>query len=359
MILLPFGPGTPSYISWRLDIRWIYIILFSFSITTLITPLIIKLGYRFKILDYPDERKLHKDPVPRIGGLAVILGFFISILRHSEPFTYRISYLPVFVASGFFIIHFLDDAGLKLSSALRFLLQVVISLIAAVMGLKITLIPHMPFENLIEVLITVIWITGITNAFNFLDGIDGLASGLSGIITFSMVFLAWKAYDVDASVILSALCGASIGFLVFNLTPARAFLGDSGSTFMGSLIASTAVLQSWAKEEEPLMAATLPVTLISIPIFDMTLTTLFRVIKGKVKSVNEWLAFTGKDHIHHRIINLGFSPAATLSIILCIQFIVCINGIILKMSESNFIAVLLFFQSLFIYIVAGAILWKR
>ncbi|MCS7184519.1 MAG: undecaprenyl/decaprenyl-phosphate alpha-N-acetylglucosaminyl 1-phosphate transferase [bacterium] len=359
LVLLPFGPGTPSYLSWKLNIRWIYIILFAFSITTLIVPLFIKLSFKLNILDYPDERKIHNKPIPRIGGLAILTGFIITFLRHSEPFTSPTSYLPLLLGFMFFILNLIDDVGVKLSSSVRFILQIVFSTLVALMGLRITLIPNMPFEYLIEVIVTIIWIVGITNAFNFLDGVDGLASSLASVITFSMLFLAWTGEQVDLSVILATTCGAALGFLVFNWSPAMVFMGDSGSTFLGAVISSAAVLQSWAKESEPLRAAILPLTVISIPIFDMVFTTIFRITKANVRSIKEWLAFTGKDHIHHRIMNLGFSSRGTVVILAGVQIVLCINAIILKMSNDVFIAILLFMQSIMIYIIGASVLWKR
>jgi UDP-GlcNAc:undecaprenyl-phosphate GlcNAc-1-phosphate transferase len=146
---------------------------------------------------------------------------------------------------------------------------------------------------------------GITNAFNFMDGIDGLASSMGFIcsILFLLVLVNTNQYQV--SIISASLAGCCIGFLKYNWNPAKVFLGDGGSTLIGFLLGTMAIYGTWS-HNEILPAISLPLLILSIPIYDLVYTTISRIKNGKVKNIKDWLEYAGLDHLHHRLLAIGF-----------------------------------------------------
>jgi UDP-GlcNAc:undecaprenyl-phosphate GlcNAc-1-phosphate transferase len=171
-------------------------------------------------------------------------------------------------------------------------------------GIVLDLFPlHTTWGYLLNVLFTIIWIVGLTNAMNFIDGMDGLAAGIGAIIAVSMGIVAYQTDQPFMGWIAIAMVGSCLGFLPFNLGlkhPASIYLGDTGSTFIGFVLAALAIKGNWA-DNSRIVSFSAPVLIFWVLIYDMTYITVERIFTGKVKTVKEWIDYVGTDHIHHRM----------------------------------------------------------
>lgn len=344
-MLLP--PGWLSAQTWEWGLRWAYILTISFLLSYLMTPLAISLAFRWGILDVPDARKIHAHPIPRLGGLAIFLAVLFSMARNFQ-FSRELSGLML-AASLIYLAGLVDDKR-GLSAVARLVVQLAASLIVVAFGVRITFLPAMPGEVFLEGLITVVWMVGITNAINFLDGIDGLASGMGGLCALLFLAIAWPLRQSYVSFFTVALAGGCLGYLPYNWNPARIFLGDAGSTFIGFTLAGLAVMGSWAYHN-PLVALSTPLLILSIPIFDMIYTTISRVRNGQVRSLREWLEYAGKDHFHHRLMHLGMNVKQTVGFILMVNLCLGLASITIRHSATAVGAALLLFQSFLFFLV--------
>lgn len=342
LLFQPKG-GTIFYL---LNIRWLYVFLISFFLVIVFVPLAIKIAKKFEIFDYPDKRKIHLFPIPRSGGLAIFLAFTISIVRNLQISQEILGLL----IGGFliFILGFLDDIK-PLSATLRFIAQITASLVVISMGVVLTVLPKIPFEKFFEVIITIIWIIGISNAINMLDGVDGLAAGLVLLCSIFFLSITLPTEQKFVSYIATALAGCCAGFLIFNWHPAKIFLGDGGSTLIGYLIASVAVMGTWA-ENNPTVAISTPLIILSIPIFDMIYTTISRIKNKQVKTMRQWLEYVGKDHFHHRLINIGYRDWQSVIFILILNLILCLPVLVLRQTGS-FGSTVLLIQTFLIFVI--------
>lgn len=342
LLLLP-AAGTWFYLN---NSRGTYVFLLAFSLVVAFTPAVIWFAYKMKILDLPDSRKIHANPIPRIGGLAIFLAFMITVFRN-----FRFPPEVIGLLSGaliIFIAGFADDiksnsAFLRLGAQLAAVAALIYS------GVYIKFVPIFKYSLLLDYLLTAFWVVGIVNAINFLDGIDGLAAGLgaiSGLCFFIIVFLSGQK---ELAYLLMAFIGACCGFLVFNFRPAKIFMGDSGSSVIGFLLAGFSIIGVWNSHNRVIGAA-MPILILGIPIFDMIYTTISRVINGSVKSVKEWLEFTGKDHFHHRLLNIGFSQRSGVIFLYALNLILGLSSVAL-LNTTEAVAYLLLVQAVFIFLI--------
>jgi len=336
-LLQPKG-GTWAYL---LKIRWLYVFILSFVISNLTTPVFIKISHKFGFLDYPNERKIHKVPIPRIGGIAVFIAFLLTLLRNLQ-FSKQLIGLLI-GSSLIFIIGFIDDIK-GLSATFRIIVQIISALIVILTGTKITFIPvGWPLENFLEAIITVFWFVGIANAVNFLDGIDGLVTSFGILCSLLFFFIALPTEQEYLAWICVALAGASFGFLPYNWHQAKIFLGDSGATFIGFILAGIAVIGTWA-ENNAVVALSTPLLVLGVPIFDMIYTTVSRVKNKRVKTIKEWLEYTGCDHFHHRLMKLGLDVPKSVGFIILVSLCLGLSALIIR-SAGAIGSVLLLFQA--------------
>ena len=282
--------------------RWAHILVVSGLISFGLTPVVSRAARALGILDMPASRKVHSAPTPLLGGLAIYVAFAAAILANSILDRQVVAIL--LGATLLVLVGVLDDI-LEVPAAVKMLAQLAAIGIVIGSGVVLTLFPQWWMGNLIDIALTILWLLGITNAMNFFDGMDGLATGL-GIITASFLglfafltsqpFLGWFA---------AAMVGSCLGFLPFNFrprAPAAIFLGDSGSTFLGFVLAALAVKGEWA--ENSLVDIAAPILIFWVFIYDMTHITVARIATGKVRSFRDWIAYVGKDHLHHRLASL-------------------------------------------------------
>ncbi len=314
--------GTPH--------RWLFLFVSAFLVAYLLTPLMRLAAARLKIVDIPDPRKIHKEPIPKLGGVAIYISYVLIVFMN---FDFSIELKGV-IAGGTIIllIGLIDDikgvkAGLKLIGQLVATAGLILS------GVKLNIFPDIWWGDVGEIVLTFIWIVGITNAVNFFDGMDGLATGLAAICSLSFFVVAQITGQSYLGYITIALAGSCLGFLRFNFKPASIFLGDAGSTFLGFTLAGIAIMGGWA-ENDPKVALSLPLLILGIFIFDMIYITIARILRGRVKSFKEWIEYTGKDHLHHRLALLKFTETETVLFIYLITICLGIGGIILKAAQN-------------------------
>lgn len=350
LALLP--PGGFSAWTWTEGLRWSYLFLISMSAVFLLAPASAWLAVRIGAMDVPDARKVHFSPVPRLGGAAVYLAFMAAVIRNQQ-FSREICGIML-GGTIIFVLGFFDDWK-GLSARTRLFWQVAAALVVTFFGLHLSLPGNIPFGMTIATVLSVIWLVGIVNAFNFMDGIDGLASTMGAVCALLFLGIGWKSSQYPLSFISAALAGACFGFLRMNWRPARIFLGDSGSTFIGFILGCLALYGSWATDN-PAVSLSTPLLVLGIPIFDIIYTTVSRVRNGSVRSVKEWLEYAGKDHFHHRLMKLGMNVQQTVGFIVVLNICLGLGAWNIRHTASTTGTWLLLAQSVLIFLIVVALM---
>ena len=326
--------------------RELFLLVFSFLLAFILTLVIRRVATKLKILDIPNERKIHKHPIPLLGGLAIYISYVITIFFN---FSFSIELKGIIIGGTIILIIGLIDDIKHLPAKWKLVGQLVASSALILFGVKLSFLPNNWWGYGGEVILTIIWVVGITNAANFFDGMDGLATGLIAIGSLSFFVVAQITEQPYLGYLTIALAGSCLAFLIFNFKPASIFLGDTGSTFLGFTLAGIAVMGGWAKEN-PKVALSLPILVLSVFIFDMVYITIARISQGVVKTIKEWIEYTGKDHLHHRLLTLGFTEIQTVLLIYLIAACLGISGINLRAPE-NLRIYFGFLQALFIFVL--------
>ena len=282
-------------------------------------------AFKTKVLDYPGGRKVHAQATPLLGGVGIYAGLLVAVYFNLSCFNFV---LPFFLgATAIFIIGLIEDTR-GLSAQTRFLLQVAVSLVLVKMGVSVSFLPIGWWKNIGEALVTVIWIVGVTNAYNFLDGLDGLAAGSAAINFFFFFVILYSTNQYSVGLICASLIGACLAFLPFNFSSTKIFLGEAGSTLLGFSLAAMGLMGSWAGDN--MVKLFIPILILGVPIFDMIFTTIMRVKEKKVDSLVTWLKYGGKDHFHHYLVELGLRPFKAVLFIYSITFFLGISAILLS-----------------------------
>jgi UDP-GlcNAc:undecaprenyl-phosphate/decaprenyl-phosphate GlcNAc-1-phosphate transferase len=328
-------------------LRWQYIFLFSFFSASLLTPLCSALALKLKILDRPDWRKIHDQPTPLLGGVAVYIAFSGALLLNDV-------FLPgmkslLLGASLVFVMGLVDDVR-PLPALLKFVLQVAISLVVILLGgIHLTFFYHLTWAPLVNIPLTVLWMVGLTNAMNFFDGIDGLASALSIICALFLGILAFNTDQPALGWFAVAIVGACAGFIPHNFRlrkSALLFLGDAGSTFLGFTLAGLAVLGQWSVTSHFVSLAA-PILIFGVLIFDMVYVNLSRIKNRQARSFTELLTCVNKDHLHHRLLFLGFARKEVVFIVSTLSVCLGVSALII-MDQKLIEGLLGLFQALLI-----------
>ena len=301
--------------------------LVSFLVTICCIPLVRKLAFRFDILDYPGGRKIHKEVTPLLGGLCIYLGVIIALLSQA-PSLKLIS--PILVGGTFILILGLWEDIKKLSAQIRFLVQLIITLgMIFVGGLRIEFLPNNFIGNIVEVILTIFWIVGLTNAYNYLDGMDGLAAGSAIINLFFFAVILYNTGQYSLGLLAISLIGGCFAFLPYNLNQKnKIFLGEVGSTFLGFTLACLALQGSWAQDN--IVKLFIPILIMGVPIFDMVFTTIVRIKEEKIKTIIEWLQYGGKDHFHHYLVDVGLPPIGAVFFIYSVTISLGISSVMIS-----------------------------
>ncbi len=301
-----------------------------------------RMALRIGFVDRPTRRKFHREPKPLGGGVAiflatsltVILGllaviFRASILPGSQGFilthlggiTSRLAQLGIIFAGGAVMaaVGLVDDIrGLKVRWKL--LLEIVVALVLVISGIRITLFIGNPFTS---GLLTVIWIVGITNAFNLLDNMDGVSAGVGLIVIGIFAAVAFETGQLFVASLLLALGGATLAFLLFNFPPAKIFMGDCGSLFLGYMIAALTVVFTFYQESHPISTILIPAIILALPIYDTASVIIIRLAEKRSPFEAD------KRHFSHRLVDLGMSVRQAVLIIYLMTFALGILAVLL------------------------------
>jgi UDP-GlcNAc:undecaprenyl-phosphate GlcNAc-1-phosphate transferase len=337
-------------------LRWLYILLFAFLGAGALTPLMVHLAHQWGLVDHPSDRKIHAHPTPRLGGVAVYLGFLGSVLLNSILPDWMIATLAA--GSLLLIVGVIDDIW-ELPAASKLVAQLVAAGIVIATGKVLTLFPVGPMGDVANVILTLFWIVGITNAFNFFDGMDGLATGLAILIAGFMGAVAFETNQPGLGWLAIAIIGAGVGFLPYNFRgskPAVIFLGDGGATFLGFTLACLAVEGNWA-DHSPIVSFSNPLLIFGVLIYDMIHISIERVATGKVRSIKEWLDYVGKDHLHHRLERALGSRQASVAMICLMTICLGLAALALRYAGPAE-AMLLLLQACLIVVMITILEWS-
>lgn len=308
---------------------WAYLAALAWAVAFFGVPVVRRLALAFGVLDAPAARKVHRTPTPLLGGAAVYGAFALTVLFN---FSFSRSLKGVVVGATIVVVLGLVDDIWDLPALVKLAAQVAGVGAAVAYGVVLNVVPnYLPGSATLNVALTLLWFLTVTNALQFLDGMDGLASGLGVIAALFFSISAAQTGQPYLFVLAAPLVGACLGFLPYNFRRdgARIFLGDSGASFIGFTLAGLAVMGEWA-QDDPLVALLTPVLILAVPLFDIVFVGVVRVVTGKVHTLGEWLAYTGKDHIHHRFEALGLSKRQSVLLIFFIASTLGLSAILLR-----------------------------
>jgi len=293
-------------------------------LTALIVPVVRSLGLRWDLVDTPDPRKQHTRPMVRLGGIGIVIGFSLALaltwllggFADLPPDKDQLIWTTLAGALCFFVIGLADDL-FALPPLPRLLGQLLVAIAVWIEGVRIGSIelpfglfgftPSLELPVGLSLLATVIWLVGITNAINWLDGLDGLAAGVSGIAAVGLLSVSFSLHQPAAGLLAAALAGACLGFLRHNFNPARIFMGDGGSYFLGFALASISIVGP-AKGLTS-VSLLLPILILSLPLADMSAVIMGRLSEGRSPF------YPDRRHLHHRLLRAGLSHRRTVVLI--------------------------------------------
>lgn len=327
-------------------------------VSFLMTPVVKSFAYKVGAIDVPkDARRMHHKPIPRLGGLAIFAGFMVSILLFVDI---RLNPQMQSILLGAVIIVVLGvvDDIMALPAKLKFVVQIAAALIPALNGVSIQALsnPNIFSGNAYWVLdwlsipITVLWIVGITNAVNLIDGLDGLANGVSAISAATVLVIALICSETQVAIVMAALVGACVGFLPYNLNPAKMFMGDTGATFLGFILATMSI-QGLFKFYAVISFA-VPFLILGLPIFDTAFAMIRRVAHGQSPM------HADRGHIHHRLIDMGLNQKQAVATLYVISAILGLSAVVLTTSGEGR-AMLLFLVLCIVAVVAARVVFPK
>ncbi len=299
----------------------------SLVISIILTPFVRKIAYKLKALDYPTYRKVHKEPIPRIGGIA----FYLSILLVNLIFNKTVVVERILlVGSLVFIVGLLDDF-VELKPTPKFGLTFLVIMISVLIGIRLESfkIPYtdITISGWLAYVFSFLWLLGITNAMNFIDGLDGLAAGISAISSFSLLIISLLLRRMESAIFLSIMLGGVLGFLFFNFPPASIIMGDSGAMFLGFLLSAISI--AGVLKFSALINLLVPILILGVPILD----TIFSIIRRIATGRAPWKF--DKDHIHHRFLKIGMDTKQSIGFIYLINIAMSLIAIILSLLYYN------------------------
>ena len=329
---------------------WVlYIAAFStaFAIANVMTPVAKKISLKVGAIDYPKGRGMHSHPMPRMGGIAIFVGFMLTLfllyrfMEHDKP-----EQMAGFVigASIIVVLGILDDC-FNLKARVKLIIQIVAAMVVVFAGIRIDVVlwPVTTVLQKFSIPITILWIVGVTNAVNLLDGLDGLAAGVSAIAALSLVVLCVLTGDEVAVVLSATLAGSCLGFLPRNFNPAQIFMGDTGSTFLGFTLAVTSIMGVF--KGYAFLALVVSMLSLGLPVFD----TVFAIVRRFARG--ESIMSPDRGHLHHILIDKGFSQKQAVMILYGISTFCGLLAIFIAMKDAKTSVVILFTVFLLSFVI--------
>ena len=313
-------------------------------------------AYKVGAIDVPkDARRMHKTPIPRLGGLAIFIGFMVSILLFVEITAEMRSIL---LGAVIIVVLGVVDDIMALPALLKFVVQIVAALIPATHGVVIQAFsnpnvfsdnPYWVLGNL-SVPLTVLWIVAITNAVNLIDGLDGLANGVSAISATTVLVIALIGGQFQVAVVMAALVGACVGFMPYNMNPAKMFMGDTGATFLGYILATMSIQGLF--KFYAIISFAVPFLILGLPIFDTAFAFIRRIAHGQSPM------HADRSHIHHRLIDMGLNQKQAVATLYVISAILGLSAVVLTTSGEGR-AMLLFLVLCIVAVVAARVVFPK
>lgn len=304
----------------------------AFLISFASTPVVSSFAKKVGAVDIPDhKRHIHSHPTPRMGGLAIFLGFLLSVLLFAD-ITPQIR--GILLGSILIVVVGAVDDVMNLNAWLKFCVQIVAAVIAVLSGVVINVVsnPLMITSEqaitigILAVPITILWIVGVTNSVNLIDGLDGLACGVSTIASVSMLVVSLLVPDANTNVavILACLVGACLGFLPYNLNPAKIFMGDTGALLLGYVMSTVSVIGMF--KFYALVTFVLPVLALAVPLSDTIFAFTRRILHGQSPF------HADRGHFHHKLLDMGLSQKQAVAVLYAISAILGLAAVLLASS---------------------------
>lgn len=311
----------------QLWLRVLLTILVAFVVAFGTTPIVKSFAQKVGAMDNPDEiRRIHTHPIPRMGGMAIFLGFLLSVVLFAvitKPVQGILIGCIIIVATGI-----LDDI-INLRWWIKLAAQVAAAIIAVAHGVMIEGIMNpnvFAAENTLligylSIPVTIIWIVGVTNAVNLIDGLDGLACGVSAISSVTMLTVALMVAEPNIALLLAALAGGCLGFIPYNLNPAKIFMGDTGALLLGYVLATVSILGLF--KFYAVMTFLVPVMALALPLFDTIFAIIRRVLKGQSPMTPD------RGHLHHRLIDHGLSQKQAVAVLYSLSAMMGLTAVVI------------------------------
>ena len=313
-------------------VRLLYTIVVAAGISCAITPLVKRLAKKVGAMDIPkDHRRMHHKPIPRMGGLSIFLAFLISFLIFGEMDR---GLRGILLGATVIVILGITDDIKTLRALPKFGIQILAAVLVVIHGCRIEQFLGWELPVWFSCIATVIWIVMITNAVNFIDGLDGLAAGVSAISAGTMLIVALMLVPEHnatlSALVLAAILGGCIGFIPYNFNPASIFMGDTGSTFLGFMLATVSVTGLF--KLYAVISFIVPFLILGLPIFDTGFAIIRRLLKGQSPLQAD------RGHVHHRLIDLGFDQKQSVAILYAFSALMGLTAVILaRTNESKLI----------------------
>lgn len=331
--------------------NWVlYIAAFStaFAVSNVFTPIAKTISMKVGAIDYPKARGMHQKPMPRMGGLAIVIGFMFTVLllyRFVE-FGETRKLIGFMIGATMIVVLGMFDDIYDLRARFKFFVQILAALVAIMSGIQIHVVmwPVTKALTYLSVPITLLWIVGVTNAVNLIDGLDGLAAGVSSIAALCVMVLCILTGEEMAILLTAALAGSCLGFLPRNFNPAQIFMGDTGATFLGYTLAVTSILGVF--KGYAILALVVSMLCLGLPIFD----TISAMVRRFAK--HQPIMQADRGHLHHRLIDRGFTQKQAVMILYIISALCGVFAILIAVKDAKVVVVIVFMvfvMSLVIY----------
>lgn len=293
------------------------------------TPLVRKLAGIFRVVDIPkDSRRIHKKPIPKLGGLAIYIAFVSMVFLKKGPITQP--ELGIIIGSLIIVIGGVIDDKYNIKPWQKLVFQIAAACVLIIFKIMILVITnpisdvdlYISITGFIAIPLTMFWVIGVTNAFNLIDGLDGLSAGLAFIACITMTVVAFLSGRADTEVITLTIIlgGAILGFLPYNFNPASIFMGDTGAQLLGFLLA--AIAMKGAIKSASAIVLAVPILALGLPIYD----TVFAIIRRKVNGKS--IAEADRGHLHHRLLDMGLTQRQAVIIMYLISGILGLIAVI-------------------------------
>ena len=302
------------------------------AISLAMCPLVKSFAYKVGAIDVPkDNRRMHKVPIPRLGGLAIFLGFIVSILLFAEVDRQM---QGILLGAVIIVVLGVVDDIVALRASLKFIVQILAALVPVFHGVVVQVLSNpIAFAEqaywdlgVFAIPLTVIWIVGVTNSVNLIDGLDGLANGVSIICALTMLIISLLVSETAVAIIMAALVGACIGFMPYNANPAKMFMGDTGATFLGYILATMSIQGLF--KTYTIISFLVPFLILGLPIFDTASAMLRRIARGQSPM------HADRSHVHHRLIDMGLNQKQAVAILYVISSILGLSAVVLTTSGA-------------------------